>query len=171
MGQDPIPLEHWVEPVQILYLLPLSGNGQVTLSKSRLAQESESYECLISWTFKAPGCRNSPGSPWWMTSHHPRATSSYWFDPMGKALMRLLPVWSDGESSDETVTGYFVSTEKSVKQSGSTRHLDYGSYRYHIGDQRSLRRACGSAQSHQSLRCSHTWSMEEDEGSNQKSDN
>ena len=46
--------------------------------------------------------------------------------------------------------------------------LDYGTY--HIGDQRRLRRACASAQSHQSLRCSHTWSMEVDEGSDQKSD-
>ena len=39
---------------------------------------------------------------------------------------------------------------------------DYGN---HIGDQRRLRRACASAQSRQSLRCSHTWSMEVDEGS------
>ena len=44
---------------------------------------------------------------------------------------------------------------------------DYGTY--HIGGQRSLRRACASAQSRQSLRCSHTWSMEVDEGSYQKS--
>ena len=42
---------------------------------------------------------------------------------------------------------------------------DYGSYR--IGDQRRLRRACASAQSCQSLRCSPTWSMEIDEGSDQ----
>ena len=41
---------------------------------------------------------------------------------------------------------------------------DYGTY--HIGNQRSLRRAC--TQYHQSLRCSHTWSMEADEGSDQK---
>ena len=34
-----------------------------------------------------------------------------------------------------------------------------------IGDQRRLRRACASAQSRQSLRCSHTWSMEVNEGS------
>ena len=40
----------------------------------------------------------------------------------------------------------------------------------HIGDQRRLRRACASAQSHQSLRCSHTWGMEVDEGSDQTSD-
>ena len=40
---------------------------------------------------------------------------------------------------------------------------DYGTY--HIGDKRRLRRACASAQSRQSLHCSHTWSMEEDEGS------
>ena len=45
---------------------------------------------------------------------------------------------------------------------------DYGSY--HIGDQRRLRRACASAQSRQSLRCSHTWTMEIDEGSDQNSD-
>ena len=38
---------------------------------------------------------------------------------------------------------------------------DYGTY--HIGDQRRLRRACASAQSRQSLRCSRTW-MEADEG-------
>ena len=41
---------------------------------------------------------------------------------------------------------------------------------YHIGDQRRLRQACASAQSRQSLHCSHTWSMEVDEGSDQKSD-
>ena len=43
---------------------------------------------------------------------------------------------------------------------------DYGTY--HIGDQRRLRRACASVQSRQSLRCSHTWSMEVDEGSDKK---
>ena len=37
---------------------------------------------------------------------------------------------------------------------------DYGSY--HIGDQWWLRWACASAQYRQSLRCSHTWSMEVD---------
>ena len=41
---------------------------------------------------------------------------------------------------------------------------------YHICDQRRLRRACASAQSRQSLRCSHPWSMEVDEGSDQQSD-
>ena len=45
---------------------------------------------------------------------------------------------------------------------------DYGTY--HIGDQWRLRWACASAQSRQSLRCSHTWSMEVNKGSNQKSD-
>ena len=45
---------------------------------------------------------------------------------------------------------------------------DYDTYR--IGDQRKLRRFCASAQSRQSLRCSHTWSMELDEGSDRKSD-
>ena len=44
---------------------------------------------------------------------------------------------------------------------------DYGTY--HIGDQWRLGRACAFAQSRQSLRCSHTWSMEVDEGSDQKS--
>ena len=43
---------------------------------------------------------------------------------------------------------------------------DYGTY--HIGDQRRLRRACASAHSRLSLRCSHTWTMEVDEGSDQK---
>ena len=36
--------------------------------------------------------------------------------------------------------------------------------------QRMLRRACSSTQSHQSLRFSHTWSMEVDEGPDQKLD-
>ena len=35
-----------------------------------------------------------------------------------------LPVWSDGKSSDEIVTGYFVSAEKSVNQLGGTGHLE-----------------------------------------------
>ena len=34
---------------------------------------------------------------------------------------------------------------------------DFGTYR--IGDQQRLRRACASAQSRQSLRCSHTWTI------------
>ena len=45
---------------------------------------------------------------------------------------------------------------------------DYGTY--HIGDQQRLRRVCASVQSRQSLRCLHTWSMEVDEGCDQKSD-
>ena len=45
---------------------------------------------------------------------------------------------------------------------------DCGTYR--IGDNRRLRRACASVQSRQSLCCSHTWTMEVDEGSDQKSD-
>ena len=45
---------------------------------------------------------------------------------------------------------------------------DYGTY--HISDHRRLRRACASAQSQQSLRCSQTRRMEVDEGSDQKSD-
>ena len=44
---------------------------------------------------------------------------------------------------------------------------DYGTY--HIGNQRRLKWTCASAQTHQSLHCSHAWSMEVDEGSNQKS--
>ena len=42
---------------------------------------------------------------------------------------------------------------------------DYGTY--HKGDQQRLRRACASAQSRQSLHCSHTWSIEIDKGSDQ----
>ena len=45
---------------------------------------------------------------------------------------------------------------------------DYGTYP--IDDQRRVRGACASAQSHQSLCCSRTWNMEVDEGSDQKSD-
>ena len=45
---------------------------------------------------------------------------------------------------------------------------DYGTY--HIGHQRRLRQTCAFAQSHQSLRCSRKWSMEVDQGSDQKSD-
>ena len=45
---------------------------------------------------------------------------------------------------------------------------DYGTY--HIGDQWRLRRACVSAQSCKSLCCSHTWRMEVDKRSDQKSD-
>ena len=41
---------------------------------------------------------------------------------------------------------------------------------YHIDDQRRLRRACASAQSHQTLHWSYTWSREVDVGSDQKSD-
>ena len=42
---------------------------------------------------------------------------------------------------------------------------DNGTYR--TGDQRRLRRACASAQSNHSLRCSYTWTLEVDEGSYQ----
>ena len=45
---------------------------------------------------------------------------------------------------------------------------DYGTY--HIGNQQRRRRACAFAQSRQSLSCLHTWSMEVDERSDQKSD-
>ena len=44
---------------------------------------------------------------------------------------------------------------------------DYGTY--HMCDQWRLRRACASAKSRQSLRCSLTWSTKVDEESNQKS--
>ena len=44
---------------------------------------------------------------------------------------------------------------------------DYGTY--HIRDQRRLRRAGASAQFPRSLHCSHTWSIEVDKGSDQKS--
>ena len=42
------------------------------------------------------------------------------------------------------------------------------SWYYHIGDQWRLGRACASTQSRQSLRCSHTWSMEVDESPTKK---
>ena len=45
----------------------------------------------------------------------------------------------------------------------SASSCDYGTY--YSGDQWGLRRACASVRSHQSLRCSHTWSMEVDMGS------
>ena len=45
---------------------------------------------------------------------------------------------------------------------------DYGTY--HMGDQQRLSRACACIQSRQSLRCSHTWSTEVNDGSDQKSD-
>ena len=48
------------------------------------------------------------------------------------------------------------------------RSWNYGTY--HIGDLRRLRRACVFAQSHQSLHCSHTWSMEVDERSDKTLD-
>ena len=54
-GSRPHTSEHCVEPVQILYLLPLSSSGQVTFPKSLLAQESESFECLINRTVKTRG--------------------------------------------------------------------------------------------------------------------
>ena len=55
---------------------------------------SQSCQCLKNQTFKtqgALGCQNTRGSSRWMISHHPRATSSYRFDRMGKALTTLLP--------------------------------------------------------------------------------
>ena len=45
---------------------------------------------------------------------------------------------------------------------------DYGTY--HIDEHRRIRRCCPTAQSRQSLRCSHTYSMEVYEESDQKSD-
>ena len=56
---------------------------------------------------------------------------------------------------------------KHVKQTWASS-WDYGTYRK--GDQRRHRRACASAQSLQSLRCSHTWSMEVYEESDQNPD-
>ena len=47
----------------------------------------------------------------------------------------------------------------------SSHSWDYGTH--NIGDQRRLRQACASGQSRQSIRHSHTWSMEVDEGSDQ----
>ena len=55
-----------------------------------------------------------------------------------------------------------------VKRFNWASSWDYGTY--HIGNQWRLRRACASAQTCQSLCCSHTWGMEVDEGSDQKSD-
>ena len=77
-------------------------------------RSQESFECLISRTFKTqgvPGCRHSLGSPQWMIFHQPRAAPFYWFDPLGKALTRLLP---------DTL----YQLKKSVKHLGGTRHLD-----------------------------------------------
>ena len=47
----------------------------------------------------------------------------------------------------------------------SASSWNYGTYQ--IGDQQRLRWTCASTQSCQRLRCSHTWCMEVDEGSNQ----
>ena len=115
MGQDPIPPEQWVKPVQIVYLLPLSSNRQVTLPKSLLAQELKSCECLISRTFKT----RSSGSG---MSEFSGFSSVNDIPPPQVKLP--LPVRSDGESTDETISRDFVSTEKSVKQSGGTGHLE-----------------------------------------------
>ena len=57
----------------------------------------------------------------------------------------------------------FLHLQVSISWAGS---WDYGTY--HKGDQRRLRRVCASAQSRQSLRCSHTRSMVEHDGSDQK---
>ena len=62
---------------------------------------------------------------------------------------------------------FYICPPLNVRQNWASS-WDYGTY--HIGDQRRFRRACASAKSRQSLRCSHTWSMEVDEGSEQKSD-
>ena len=60
---------------------------------------------------------------------------------------------------------YWILTQQNYKWASS---WDYGTY--HIGDQRWLGWAYASAQSHQSLHCSHTWSIKVDEGSDQTSD-
>ena len=54
-----------------------------------------------------------------------------------------------------------------LKKSRNKWARSWGYGTYHTGDQRKLRRACASAQSRQSLRCSLTWRMEVDEGSDQ----
>ena len=41
-----------------------------------------------------------------------------------------------------------------------TDPCEKGTYMYQIGDQRNLRRACASAQSRRSFRCSHTQYLE-----------
>ena len=105
------------EPVQILYLLPLSGNGQVTLPKSLLAEELR----VIRMSDK-PDIQDSRGS---LNPSSGSVMSVFsGFSSVNDIPLPLLPVLSSGESSDETVTGFFVSTEKSVKQSGGTGHLE-----------------------------------------------
>ena len=53
---------------------------------------------------------------------------------------------------------FVVASPKRVQLYKWASSWDYCTY--HIGDQRRLMRACASAQSRQSLHCSHTWSME-----------
>ena len=67
-----------------------------------------------------------------------------------------------------TVSPNVGQTNKGYPNRIGVSSWDYDSY--HIGDQRRLRRACASAQSRQSFHCSHTGSMEVDEGSDKKSD-
>ena len=78
--------------------------------------------------------------------------------------------WQDGQLSVcQRSNGPRVTKWKEVWSKDIwTSSWDYGTY--DIGDQRRLRRACASAQSRQSLRCSHAWSMEVDEESDQTSD-
>ena len=95
-----------------------------------------------------------------------------------KVSLDSLLVWASSEGSGETarmrrLAWTFAARICDKYQIRLTRSnwassWDYDTYR--IGDQRRLRWACASAQSHQSLRCSHTWTMEVDEGSDQKSD-
>ena len=66
----------------------------------------------------------------------------------------------------EVWSGSVLFAKTCLSENRGASSWDYGTY--HIGDQRRLRRACTSAQSHQSLPCSYTWSMEVDEGFDQK---
>ena len=100
MGLDPIPPENRVKPVQILYLLPLPGNGQVTLPKILLAQESVIQMSDKPDIHDLRGSSNpSSGSGMLEFSGFslvkdippPRATSFYQLHPMRKARIRLFP--------------------------------------------------------------------------------
>ena len=75
-------------------------------------------------------------------------------DPMNTSKLPVLHIVLDGLPFCQMIMG--------AKIDNWASSWDYGTY--HIGDQRWLKRACASAQSRQSLRCVHTWSMEVDEG-------
>ena len=86
------------------------------------------------------------------------------FEIMGGWVPNSVSIGTGGQKKVEPIP-HLVISEDQIKWASS---WDYGTYQ--IGDQRRPRRACASAQSRQSLRCSHTWSMEADEESDQKSD-